>query len=631
MGFFLAFCLLNGFPGFGQSAFRVLPYLQNPAPDAITVIWFSGEQTPGVLTFGKQDSEEHIVLNSVPVLAESLRYSLWEDTTFFDGQAPAPPFRHRIRLEALEPATTYHYGVSQDGVQINSTFRTAPDGDSSFRFIVYSDSETEPESTGKFTQWLDNESANRPYLVDQTKGYRNNLEVIRSREPDLVFIAGDLVESGGEQRDWDEFWAHNGGDENDPGIAGQIPLFTALGNHEYFEGPMLDIYNQPGSERAVARYLSYFESPSNASPNVQQEGRYYSFRYGPAAFIILDVCNNGPNGLIEDTNFMLLGESDSAGGNAPDFLTGSRQYEWLEQELEKARETVPFTFVIFHHAPYSSGPHALPPGIEGGQDNQSGIPVRELTPLFLAKGVDAVFSGHDEMWERSEVTGTEIRPDGSEETHTIHFYDVGIGGDGLRGPYDGTDNPYQVFLAYRDAPEVWEDSVLMEGGRHYGHLEVNIEPISQGRWSTTLDPVYVLPVKESGDSTYSGSERHLYNDRVVLVRSSPDSIKVSVERDHFGMDGDAVGSGGVYGYPNPFHESICIGIDLQKSSTVAYHIFDLQGRQLYLGETSRIASGYQEITWDGMDQEGKSVPPGIYLCRIEFGDYRVRNLQLIKY
>jgi len=24
-----------------------------------------------------------------------------------------------------------------------------------------------------------------------------------------VAIAGDLVQSGGEQRDWDEFWAHN--------------------------------------------------------------------------------------------------------------------------------------------------------------------------------------------------------------------------------------------------------------------------------------------------------------------------------------------------------------------------------------------------------------------------------------
>jgi hypothetical protein len=30
--------------------FRVLPYLQNPATDAITVVWFSADNTPGILT-----------------------------------------------------------------------------------------------------------------------------------------------------------------------------------------------------------------------------------------------------------------------------------------------------------------------------------------------------------------------------------------------------------------------------------------------------------------------------------------------------------------------------------------------------------------------------------------------------
>ncbi len=42
---------------FGQSAFRILPYLQNPAQDAITVIWFSEEKNPGVLTYGKMDTD----------------------------------------------------------------------------------------------------------------------------------------------------------------------------------------------------------------------------------------------------------------------------------------------------------------------------------------------------------------------------------------------------------------------------------------------------------------------------------------------------------------------------------------------------------------------------------------------
>ncbi len=39
----------------------------------------------------------------------------------------------------------------------------------------------------------------------------------------------------------------------------------------------------------------------------------------------------------------------------------------------------------------------------------------------------------------------EIAEDGIEQPHTVHFYDVGIGGDGLRGPQEGLINPQQKF------------------------------------------------------------------------------------------------------------------------------------------------------------------------------------------
>jgi len=223
------------------------------------------------------------------------------------------------------------------------------------RFIVYADSETEPESDNNFTNWVDPANSNaRSYLIDQTKGYQNNLDIIRSRQSDLIFIAGDLVETGGEQRDWDEFWRHN---SNDNSIASETPIMAALGNHEYYEGPYLDKYNQPGSERAVKRFLTYFESPENNSPDVEQEGRYYCMKYGPVTFIILDVCNNDTNKSANDTNCYLLGEKDPDGGKAPDFSVGSQQYSWLIERLTESQLESIFTFVIFNHAPYSCGPH----------------------------------------------------------------------------------------------------------------------------------------------------------------------------------------------------------------------------------------------------------------------------------
>ena len=168
--------------------------------------------------------------------------------------------------------------------------------------------------------------------------------------PDLVFIAGDLVETGGEQRDWDEFWRHNTDRGSELSLAGKIPIMAALGNHEYYEGSQLDGFNQPGSERAVKRFLTYFESPSNNSSVAEHEGRYYSLKYGPATFIVLDVCNNGPNKSGDDTNFYLLGEDDPDGGKAPDFGPGTGQYIWLEARLKESQLQSMFAFIIFHHS-----------------------------------------------------------------------------------------------------------------------------------------------------------------------------------------------------------------------------------------------------------------------------------------
>ena len=428
-------------------------------------------------------------------------------------------------LQARKPATRYEYSVVQGIDTFRSAFRTAPAKNTPIRFIAYADCETEPESTGKCVSWDDPmKDTVRYYLIDQTIGYRNNLEVIKSHEPNLIFICGDLVESGGEQRDWDEFLRHNAKQNGEQSVAGEIPIMAAVGNHDYYEGPKMDQYNQPGSERAVKRFLTYFESPANHSPNIEQEGRYYCMKYGPATFIVLDLCNNDTNKSGDDTNFYLLGESDSLGGNAPDFSPGSRQYTWLEERLAEARQKSLFTFVLFHHIPYSSGPHSFPPGETDSTNDQSGQPTRQLTPLFMQYGVDAVICGHDELWERSVISGIESRPDGREVSHDIHFYDVGIGGDGLRGPSEGWVNPFQQFMVHKDVPEVWENGVIRDGGKHYGHLEVDIMPGDTNTWKAILKPVYIFPLFDENDSAYTRYERRVYNDTIMITSDYGDFV-----------------------------------------------------------------------------------------------------------
>src|SRR4029078_9460909 len=100
-----------------------------------------------------------------------------------------------------------------------------------------------------------------------------------------------------------------------------------------------------------------------------------------------------------------------SGSNAPDFNPGSEQHKWFEAQLADAQKKSRFTFVQFHHTMYGSGPHSIPFG-QPNFSGQSGIAMRGILPLLLRYGVDAVISGHDEMMERSLVTGTETLADG---------------------------------------------------------------------------------------------------------------------------------------------------------------------------------------------------------------------------
>jgi hypothetical protein len=489
-------------------SFRVRPYVQNPAPDAMTIRWLSNQNEPGTLTVDSPNGPRTI--RSKPELANALAYNPFKPEP--DGPHPALPWIHTIRVTDLAPGLRYSYAVQQGSHQFKSSFRTAPADDQPIRFLVYSDPETEPESTtSPPVEWPAPPNSNRPeeitrYVADQTTGYRENIAVMTAREPDFILLTGDLVETGGEQRDWDEFWRHNSGDYG--AIAGRVPLLPALGNHENFAGPGGG-YSAEGANFATDKFLTYFDVPPNHASNAKHAGRYYRLDYGPITLITLDSSDGSPHQSAADTNHNL------DGSNAPDFNPGSEQYRWFEQQLADAQRKSRFTFVQFHHTMFGSGPHSIPFGHEKFS-GQSGIAMRVIRPLLFRYGVDAVFSGHDEMLERSMVSETETRPDGSTRPHSIQFYDVGIGGDGLRGPSVGFDNPYRKFLAHDNAPEVWNGKQLLSGGKHYGHLEVNVAPNGAGIWQTEITPVQLFPKLDTAGKLI-GWERRVYDDVVTLI------------------------------------------------------------------------------------------------------------------
>ena len=486
--------------------FRVLPYMQNPASDAMTVRWLSESDAPGTLTVDTQDGPQ--LYTSAPTLAEALSYSRFAEEP--GGPHPSIPHLHSVRVTGLQPGREYAFVVSQAGDTHKGTFKTMPSADQPVRFLVYSDPETEPESSTKPpVGWPVPSGSSRPagittYLANQTDGYRENLKVMASREPDFIVIPGDLVETAGEQRDWDEFWRHNAGEYGR--IAASAPILPAIGNHENYAGPGGG-YSVEGALYSTAKYLTYFDVPDNRASDPKHRGRYYRIDCGPVTIIAVDSSDGLPHKSGHDTNHNL------DPGAAPDFNPGSEQHAWLEKELADAQRKSHLTFVQYHHTAYGSGPHSVPLG-EPGFSGQFGIPMRVLQPLFMKYGVDIVFSGHDEMLERSLVEGTESCPDGTNRKHSIQYYDVGIGGDGLRGPSENAVNPAQQFLAHNNSHEVWEDGRLISGGKHYGHLEVNVMPGKNG-WTATVEPVHVFPVTDRNGIIVRW-ERRTYDDLVTV-------------------------------------------------------------------------------------------------------------------
>jgi hypothetical protein len=511
-------------PAQAADEFRVRPYLQNPTSKEVTVRWLSESNQAGTVVI---DGKTY---TSTPVQAVALDYQAAEPAA---DRYASLPYLHTVRVEGLQANTAYDYQVTNGTDSLGGSFRTPLTSATAsgltagqgVRLFVYGDSETEPESIGKKAEWTPSlaSGSTRPnwvngqYIATQTEGYAQNLAIIQSRVADaqskglatLVSVVGDLVESGGEQRDWDEFWRHNAGERGS--LASNVAIIPAFGNHENYGGPgELGGYNAAAAQAAADKFQTYFEVADNGQANVEvapgtyadHTGRYHRTNFGPVTLITVDSSNGGTNGTANDTNFYL---DNAANPQIPDYAPGSAQYEWLESQLAAAQADGQIVFVQYHHAAYSAGIHGQEPGTGTGQDNQSGQPMRELTPLLAQYDVKAVFSGHDEMYEHAIVDG-------------IHFFDIGIGGDGLRGTTFGSPDYMQEFLAQTDALEVWDGNVLLSGGKHYGHLEIDAIFNADGQWDVTLTPAYAFPILSSTDpGQIIGWERRAYDDSVTFT------------------------------------------------------------------------------------------------------------------
>ncbi|MEY4531459.1 MAG: hypothetical protein RLZZ156_2180, partial [Deinococcota bacterium] len=242
--------------GIGQSnpnatGFRVQPYLLAPSQDGMTVVWFSTLETSGTLVV---DGKTY---TSSPQLVKDLEYSQLEESERpkYSDMFENKNVKHTVRISGLEAGQRYAYRVTQGNETVRGSLETAPSSDSRnpIRFVVLSDSETEPDGRTIRREWgntkdspaaQDANSTGRPaglskdssgrelYFSTETEGYKENIRTIKERKPHFVAMPGDLVQGGGYQRAWDEFFYHNAGKFDT--LLSNKPLLPALGNWEMF-------------------------------------------------------------------------------------------------------------------------------------------------------------------------------------------------------------------------------------------------------------------------------------------------------------------------------------------------------------------------------------------------------------
>ncbi|MEN8230298.1 MAG: metallophosphoesterase [Bacteroidota bacterium] len=264
---------------------------------------------------------------------------------------------HQYTFKDLQEGTKYYYRVISFEDTIDGSFVSSPSPESDkISFSVYGDTRNHPG--------IHNMVANA--LIE----YQEQFPGFQS----LLMHTGDIVYDGDLEEHWNsQFFS--------PAMKGFRKLMAmtsfipAYGNHEE-SGVLL---------------RKYFPLPW-----VSAEGFYYSFDYGPAHFVLLDVYS--------------------------DYQEGTDQYAWIANDLATSEKR--WKFIFAHRTGWSAGGHTDLPDVRD-----------HIQPLCEEHGVQIYFAGHNHNYARANVNGI------------IHLT-TGGGGAPLNVPYGVRENVVFMVTDY---------------------------------------------------------------------------------------------------------------------------------------------------------------------------------------
>ena len=250
-------------------------------------------------------------------------------------------FIHSFKINNLKPDTKYSYSLKGILIHKDKEFKintetyivkTLPKSDN-FKFAMLGDSRSYPEDWARVSKATTKE------------------------EPALAIFAGDMVNNGKLDNQWDEeFFAP--AEE----FLATIPFYAIIGNHE----------------KNCSLFPEMFVTP------------------------------NGTNNWYQEVNQVLFIGIDGAAKNEKD---NGKLLVWLEELLSNSEAK--FIFLTSHYPAWSSGYHGNLGYKERGEDvtkpRERGARFARysMMPLLKKYNVTAMFAGHDHYYERSEPNNSE--------------------------------------------------------------------------------------------------------------------------------------------------------------------------------------------------------------------------------
>ena len=110
-------------------------------------------------------------------------------------------------------------------------------------------------------------------------------------------------------------------------------------------------------------------------------------------------------------------------------------------------------------------------------------------------------------------------------------------------------------------------------------------------------------------------------------------IDMITDPENAGVDHDALPNKyALYqNYPNPFNPVTTLRYNLPQDQMVTIAIYDMMGRTVRTLINRQETAGYKSIQWDSANDAGVSVSAGLYLYRIQAGDFvQTRKMVLLK-